>query len=59
MGMFLNSRYPFEAYRAAASEKFFVDKTELLAELIPALGKTDRLFVSPGQDVSAKVLWLI
>lgn len=44
MGIFLNSRIPFDSYKAAASEKYFVDKTELLAELIPALGKSQRFF---------------
>lgn len=42
MGMFLNSRIPFDAYRATASGKYFVDKTPLIAELIPALGTDGR-----------------
>lgn len=44
MGIFLNSRIPFDSYKTTASEKYFVDKTELLAELIPALGKSQRFF---------------
>ena len=44
MGIFLNSRIPFDSYRAAASEAYFVDKSELLAELIPALGSSQRFF---------------
>ena len=44
MGMFLNSRTPYEAYRRAALAKYFVDKSELLAELIPALGMPERFF---------------
>lgn len=44
MGMFLNSRIPFDLYKATVSEKYFVDKTELLAELIPALGRNQRFF---------------
>ncbi len=44
MGMFLSSKIPYEAYRLASAGKYFVDKTELLAELIPALGTTERFF---------------
>lgn len=44
MGLFLNSRIPFDSYKAIASEKYFVDKTALLAELIPALGTSQRFF---------------
>ncbi len=44
MGMFLDSRTPYEAYRRAALAKYFVDKSELLAELIPALGMPERFF---------------
>ncbi len=44
MGIFLNSRIPFDSYKAAVSEKYFVDKTALIAELIPALGTSQRFF---------------
>lgn len=44
MGIFLNSRIPFDSYKAAVSEKYFVDKTALIAELIPALRKSQRFF---------------
>lgn len=44
MEMFLNSRAPYEAYRLVVEGKYFVDKTELLEELIPALGNTERFF---------------
>ncbi len=44
MGMFLNSRIPFDAYQATASGRFFVDKSALLAELIPALGMDERFY---------------
>lgn len=44
MGVFLNSRVPYDLYRATAAEKYFVDKSELLAELIPALGRNQRFF---------------
>lgn len=44
MGLFLDSRTPYEAYRLTAAGKYFVDKTDLLAELIPALGSPERFF---------------
>lgn len=44
MGLFLNSRIPFDSYKASVSEKYFVDKTELIAELLPALGTSQRFF---------------
>lgn len=44
-GMFLNSRIPFEAYKATVAGKYFVDKTELIKELIPAIGTEERFFV--------------
>lgn len=37
-------RNPFDSYRATASEAYFVDKSELLTELIPALGTSQRYF---------------
>lgn len=42
--MFLNSIVPYEKYRSVAEDTYFVDKTALLAELIPALGKEKRYF---------------
>ncbi|MEZ3486101.1 MAG: ATP-binding protein [Lachnospiraceae bacterium] len=44
MGIYLNSKSPSDAYKAAASEKYFVDKSALIAELIPALGTSQRFF---------------
>lgn len=44
MGMFLNSRIPFASYQATVSEKYFVDKSALITELIPALGTNQRFF---------------
>ncbi len=37
MGMFLNSRIPFESYRMVKRDAYFVDKTSLLDELFPFL----------------------
>lgn len=44
MGIYLNSKSPSDAYKSAASEKYFVDKSALIAELIPALGTSQRYF---------------
>lgn len=44
MGMFLNSRIPFDSYKSAVSGTYFVDKSELLTELLPALGTSQRFF---------------
>lgn len=44
MGMFLNSIAPFDAYRSTAAGKYFVDKSDLLDELIPELGMDGRFF---------------
>ena len=39
MGIFLNSTAPFEAYKITALDKYFVDKTMLIEELIPSIGR--------------------
>lgn len=44
MGMFLNSRIPFEAYRLVKRDTYFVDKTALIDELIPSLAVEKRFF---------------
>ncbi len=44
MGLFLNSRVPFEAYRLVTRDAYFIDKTALLGELISALGTEKRFF---------------
>lgn len=44
MGMFLNSKTPFEAYKIVASGNYFVDKSKLLEELIPELGTEERFY---------------
>lgn len=44
MGRFLNSIVPYEAYRRTVNSKYFVDKTALLSELIPALDLEERYF---------------
>lgn len=44
MGMFLNNRNCFEDYRETVSDTYFVDKSALLRELIPALEKKNRYF---------------
>ncbi len=44
MGMFLNSRIPFESYRMVKRDTYFVDKTALIDELIPFLEVEKRFF---------------
>lgn len=44
MGMFLNSKTPYETYRQMRLDTYFVDKTMLLAELTAALGRENRYF---------------
>lgn len=44
MGLFLNSKIPFESYRLVKNDIYFVDKTALLNELIPSLGVEKRFF---------------
>lgn len=42
MGMFLNSIIPYETYKAVVYDPYFVDKTSILDELMPLLGKMQR-----------------
>lgn len=44
MGMFLNSKSPYVDYRETVNDLYFVDKSMLLKELFPALGKKNRYF---------------
>lgn len=44
MGMFLNSKMPYEAYAEVYRDKYFVDKSMLINELIPAFGTRNRHF---------------
>ena len=50
MGQFLNNKEPYDKYKTVMNGTFFVDKTEILKELIPALqqensyGKYDSSF---------------
>lgn len=44
MGMFLNSNAPYDKYKTVAEGLYFVDKTAMLEELIPALRQEQRFF---------------
>lgn len=44
MGLFLNSKAPYEAFRSIVTDSYFVDKSMLISELIPSLGKEKRFF---------------
>ena len=41
MGMFLNSKSPYESYKRIRQNPYFVDKSLLLAELMPSFGSAD------------------
>ena len=42
MGQFLNNKEPYDKYKTVMNGTFFVDKTEILKELIPALQQEQR-----------------
>lgn len=44
MGQFLNSREPYDKYKTITNGLYFVDKADLLKELIPALQQEQRFF---------------
>lgn len=44
MGIFLNSPIPNEAYSETAADTYFVDKSLLLTELFPAMGRKNKYF---------------
>lgn len=44
MGIYLNSPTPFESYKAVKAGVYFVDKSNLISELIPAFGTEDRFY---------------
>lgn len=44
MGLFLNSRNSYENFRELVQDTFFVDKSLIIQELIPSLGKKNRYF---------------
>ena len=44
MGVYVNSVIPYESYHEMVSDTYFVDKSRLIEELIPALGKKNRYF---------------
>lgn len=56
MGIFLNSTAPFEAYKITALDKYFVDKTMLIEELIPSIGREQRFLciTRPRKDRNGK-----
>lgn len=61
MGMFLNSETPALNYREIAADPLFVDKTELLAELLPYVNRINKYlcFTRPrrfGKSVMANMV---
>lgn len=45
LGQFLNSREPYDKYKTVMNGTYFVDKSEILEELIPALQQEQRFFL--------------
>lgn len=41
MGMFLNSKAPYESYKKITQNPYFADKTPMLAELMPLFGSSN------------------
>ena len=61
MGRLLDSRIPFESYRLMTEETYFVDKSMLLQELIPAFGAAERFYCITrprrfGKSVAANMI---
>lgn len=44
MGQFVNSKEPYDKYRMVKNGPYFVDKSQILEELIPALQQEQRFF---------------
>ncbi|MCI9531548.1 MAG: AAA family ATPase [Lachnospiraceae bacterium] len=44
MGLYLNSIAPYDRYKTVSEDFYFVDKSALIEELIPALGREQRFF---------------
>lgn len=44
MGVFLNTIAPYTKYKMIAQELYFVDKSAMLGELIPAIGREQRFY---------------
>ena len=61
MGRLLDSRIPFESYRLMTEETYFVDKSMLLQELIPAFSAAERFYCITrprrfGKSVAANMI---
>ena len=54
MGQFLNNKEPYDRFKSVMKGTYFVDKSNILEELIPALQQEQRFFVLPVQDVLEK-----
>ena len=57
MGMFLNSRIPFESYCLVKRDAYFVDKSSLINELFPFLEVEKRFICITRSRRFEKVLW--
>lgn len=44
MGLFLNTIAPYTKYKMISQELYFVDKSALIGELLPAIGREQRFY---------------
>ena len=44
MGQFLNNKEPYDRFKSVMNGTYFVDKSKILEELIPALQQEQRFF---------------
>lgn len=51
MGQFLNNKEPYDKFKTVMNGTYFVDKSEILEELIPALQQEQRFFCITALDV--------
>lgn len=45
MGQFLNNKEPYDRFKSVMKGTYFVDKSDILEELIPALQQEQRFFL--------------
>ena len=59
MGQFLNNKEPYDKFKTVMNGTYFVDKSEILEELIRHSNRNSVSFALPALDVLEKQLWQI
>ena len=59
MGQYLNSKEPYDQYKTVMNGPYFVDKTEILEELIRRWNRSSVSSALHVRDVLEKQLWPI